>query len=121
VKNDTEDIDKTAKPGSTSHFKALTINYELYEKYLEDSDLTETQKRQFLDALWSIIVSFADLGFGVHPLQQVSSDTCEQMEIPAQFLNPNSDDMVECTGKSKSQFNNATDRQSGLLDEGSRK
>ena len=58
----------------TSQPKALSIDYELYEQYLENSDLTETQKRDFLEALWSIIVNFVDLGFDVHPLQQV----CEQ-------------------------------------------
>ena len=124
MKKGTEDIDSPKadkNEGKTTSFKPLTLDYELYEHYLEDSDLTEAQKREFLDALWSVIVSFATLGYGVHPLQQVTSDTCEQVEIPVEFLNPNSDDMVECSIKSKSQFNNATDRQSGLLDEGSQK
>jgi len=121
MKKDTEEIDTAERQESDSHFKTLTIDYELYERYLEDSDLNEAQKRQFLDALWSIIVSFVDLGFGVHPLQQVNSDRCGQMEIPVEFITLDSDDMVECTGKSKTQFNSATDRQSGLLDEGSQK
>lgn len=59
---------------SPSHFKALTIDYDLYATYLEDSDLTEKQKREFIDTLWNIIVGFVDLGFGVHPLQQA----CDQ-------------------------------------------
>jgi len=124
MKNDTEGIDRPKTDedeGKTTRFKPLTINYELYEHYLEGSDLTETQKREFLDALWAVIVSFVDLGFGVHSLQQVNSDGCGQMEIPVEFITLDSDDMVECKSKSKSQFNNATDRQSGLLDEGSQK
>ncbi len=116
MKNDTEDIDrpKTSEDeGKINGFKPLTLDYELYERYLEGSDLTEAQKREFLDALWSVIVSFATLGIGVHPLQQVSSDTCEQMEIPVEFLKPNSDDMVECNIKSKLRANAIADEQSG--------
>lgn len=33
--------------------------------------MSEAEKEEFLQALWQIIVSFVDLGFGVHPLQEV--------------------------------------------------
>ncbi len=116
MKNDTEDIDRpktNQNEDKTTHFKALTLDYELYEHYLEGSDLNKAQKHEFLDGLWSIIVSFVELGYGVHPLQQVTSDACEQVKIPAEFLKPNSDDMVECNIKSKLQANAITDEQSG--------
>ena len=48
----------------------LTLDVALYEHMLADSDLTDGQKQEFLQELWSIIVAFVDLGFGVHPLQQ---------------------------------------------------
>jgi len=54
--------------------KSLTIDYQLYEQYLADSELSDEQKREFLNTLWQIVVGFVDLGFGVHPLQQA----CEQ-------------------------------------------
>ena len=41
---------------------------------LEASDLTDTQKQEFVETLWSIIVTFVDLGFGLHPVQSVHSD-----------------------------------------------
>ena len=62
-----------ANPDHSSYSQArpvVTIDYERYEHFLEDSDWSEDQKRQFIEALWSIIVSFVDLGFGVHPAQQ---------------------------------------------------
>jgi len=82
---------------------AIAIDYTLYEHYLENSDLTETQRKEFLDALWNIIVNFVDLAFGVHPLQQVSTiaqndsysdadndpdnqSDCEQVLIAPQYL-----------------------------------
>lgn len=49
---------------------AVRIDYERYERFLEDGDLSDEQKRRFLDALWSMIVGFVDLGFGVHPAQE---------------------------------------------------
>lgn len=49
----------------------ISIDYERYEHYLDDSDLSPEQKREFLAALWSIICEFVALGFNVHPLQQV--------------------------------------------------
>lgn len=48
----------------------LTLDVSLYEKHLADSDMTQEQKQEFLEALWTIIVGFVDLGFGIHPLQQ---------------------------------------------------
>ncbi len=41
-----------------------------YERYLKDGDLAEEQKHAFLEKLWSNIVTFVDLGFGVEPVQQ---------------------------------------------------
>ena len=56
----------------------VTVDYERYEHFLKDTDLSETQKREFLQALWQIIVGFVDLGFGVHPAQQAKK-TCGQL------------------------------------------
>ena len=94
MKNDTEDIDRQKTESSesnSSHYKALTINYELYEQYLENSDLTEVQKREFLDALWNIIIGFVDLGFGVHPISQ----TCAQNAKLSDFLTSDTDHVVK--------------------------
>ena len=52
----------------------LSIDWELYGSYLEESDLNDDQKREFIETLWSIAVSFVDLGFGIAPVQT----GCEQ-------------------------------------------
>lgn len=49
---------------------AITVDYERYAHFLDDSDLTEEQKREFLQTLWSIVCEFVALGFEVHPAQQ---------------------------------------------------
>lgn len=61
---------------------SLTIDWELYGEYLEDSDLSDEQKREFIESLWSIVVAIVDLGFGVHPVQQA----CEQNGIERVIL-----------------------------------
>ncbi len=55
----------------------LIIDWELYGEYLEEADLTDDQKREFIETLWSIMVSFVDLGFGIHPLQHA----CGQIDL----------------------------------------
>ncbi|MEO1537897.1 MAG: hypothetical protein AAFR73_09215 [Pseudomonadota bacterium] len=50
---------------------SLTVDVEKYQEFLDGSDMTDAQKEEFLQALWSIIVNFVDLGFGVHSLQEV--------------------------------------------------
>ena len=70
--------------GTTNAPRTLTLDVDRYQKYLDDADLSEAQKQDVLEALWSIIVSFVDLGFGVHPVQRA----CGQLpEIASQSSN----------------------------------
>ena len=59
-----EQFDHSTKP-------TLKVDVEKYQSYLDGSDLSDAQKEEFLQSLWSIIVSFVELGYGVHPLQEV--------------------------------------------------
>ncbi|MEM9128266.1 MAG: hypothetical protein AAGA97_00895 [Pseudomonadota bacterium] len=65
---------KTGECDSTP--PTVKVDVERYAHMLSNTDMSEDQKRQFLEALWTIIVSFIDLGFGVHPL----ADTCGQVD-----------------------------------------
>jgi len=68
----------TSRDAGQNHRPALTIDYALYESYLEDSDMSDAQKREFIETLWSIVVSFVDLGFGVHALQLACEQTTDK-------------------------------------------
>jgi len=46
------------------------VDVERYQHLLDDPALSEEQKQQIIEALWSIIVNFVELGFGVHPVQE---------------------------------------------------
>lgn len=76
----------------------VTVDYERYAHFLDNSDLTEDQKRAFLQALWSIIVEFVSMGFGVHPVQQ-AQNACGKPEETAPKPAPARPDAVKCSHK----------------------
>jgi len=71
MKDKNENVAGTISQGGNTGPPSITIDYDLYLHHLEHSDLSDAQKKELLDTLWNIIVSFVDMGFGVHPLQQV--------------------------------------------------
>lgn len=85
-----DDSKQHACTSATAERPALTIDWELYEKYLEDSDLSDAEKHEFIETLWSIMVTFVDLGFGLHPLQQA----CEQQRDLGEFVANTAPDML---------------------------
>ena len=92
---------------------SLKIDYELYQHYLDESDLSEVEKQEFLDTLWSIIVSFVDLGFGVHPVQQVCGEKLSLDEILISSGNP----VVERNKQSENKTNNENASLNSLVQE----
>ena len=68
---DDDKEDEAARP-------VITFDYERYAHFLDTADLTEDQKREFLQSLWNIIVQFVSMGFGVHPVQQ-AQNTCGKL------------------------------------------
>ena len=63
--------DKIQTMPSDVRRQALTLDVDYYQSLMDDADISEDKKREFVEALWSIVVCFVDLGFGIHPLQQV--------------------------------------------------
>lgn len=59
---------------------SIEVDYARYESFLKESDLSDEQKREFINALWSIIVGFVDLGFGVHPAQQACGEPADRAQ-----------------------------------------
>ena len=50
-------------PESGNAFKALRLNVEAHAHHLADIDWTEDQKREFVEALWQIMVGIVDLQY----------------------------------------------------------
>lgn len=72
---------------------APELDVERFRPYLAELELSEDQERQFLEALWSIMLTFVELGFGVDSVQQLfpalddfslpdSEDRLDRMEQP---------------------------------------
>jgi hypothetical protein len=59
------------KNSHSSRGRRLEIDFNRYQDLLDDVQLTDADRTEFLYALWTIIVAFIDLGFGVHPTQKV--------------------------------------------------
>ena len=56
----------------------LTIDWDRYGAYLNESSLSDDQKRAFIETLWGLVVSSVDLVLGLHPLQLVEREACGQ-------------------------------------------
>ena len=65
-------------PGDRKARPVITFDYSLYDHYFEDAELTEDQKRVFLETMWNLIVELMSLGFDIHPVQQVQN-TCGEL------------------------------------------
>jgi hypothetical protein len=48
----------------------MTPDFDKYRHYVDGFDLSETQKRELVQIVWSIMESFVDQAWGLHPVQQ---------------------------------------------------
>src|SRR5690606_29396210 len=56
----------------------VAVDVEKYQAYLDEPNLSEEQKEEFLQAIWSVMVAYVERGFGVHPLQEVCGQDSEE-------------------------------------------
>ena len=96
-----------AKGSTTTGPPALSLDWEVFGAHLDASDLSDDQRREFIEVLWSLVVSFVDLGFGTHPLQLVMENSCEQQVEIARFIAAESQPMLSSEDRSTSEFNAA--------------
>ena len=53
----------------------LTIDVSLYEHYLDDSDMSDAEKNEFIQTMWNLVCEFVKVGYAVHPLH-LEHETC---------------------------------------------
>ena len=61
----------TAPPPNTK--QTLQFDWQEWLPFVEESDLTDDKKREMIEALWSIVIAFVDLGWDVSDAPQESS------------------------------------------------
>lgn len=54
----------------TKDWPTLQMDVEYYQAFLDDTDISDEQKKELIETLWNIVVTFVDLGFGIEPVQQ---------------------------------------------------
>lgn len=64
----------------------LSVDWQLYADALDQSDLTDDEKREFIETLWYIVVSFVDLGFGIDSVSHALDSRQHRSEPGAQVL-----------------------------------
>lgn len=62
-------IDDPNTDDGRNHQLSVGIDASKYEALLADARISDEDKRELIQALWSIVSSFVKLGFGVHPVQ----------------------------------------------------
>lgn len=71
-----------SKPNAVQPTKhSLSVDVDYFQSVIDDPSVSESQKREYIENLWSIVVSFVDLGFGVHPLQQARNEKHDETSL----------------------------------------
>jgi hypothetical protein len=52
---------------------ALNVDWEEFAHFLDETGWSDEEKADYLQTLWGVMVEFAMLGFGFHPVQQAGS------------------------------------------------
>lgn len=101
------------KPTQDIITPSLTIDWEAYGRYLDESDLTEDQKVELIETFWSIVVSCVDLNFGLSPVQQNCEQTEELSKLIDQHMVQSKTNLPVTKSKNSASRNTAID---GLSD-----
>jgi hypothetical protein len=79
----------------------LTVDWQLYAKYFDESDMTDAEKREVIATLWSIVVSFIDMGFDVRsPDASCGQDASGNPEVVVDVVPSIVDHWDDATNKS---------------------
>ncbi len=56
--------------GTAPAWQALSFDADEFIQYVKDHDLSDAEAYEFLATVWVYMVTWVDLGFGIHPTQQ---------------------------------------------------
>ncbi|NKX63300.1 hypothetical protein HEP89_04250 [Labrenzia sp. 5N] len=94
------------------HSNALQIDFEKYMHFLDDPSISDAQKQEFIETIWSILLQFVDLGFGIHPIQQVIEEYDSNNIEVKESLPDNKNDTNKCIQKEFEKLADGPDGQS---------
>tara|TARA_R110000796_G_scaffold45616_43_gene110494 strand:+ start:24179 stop:24526 length:348 start_codon:yes stop_codon:yes gene_type:complete len=113
MKDDTSNRDnlRLTETFSSSAKRIVTLDLEKYQGHLDGLDVSDERKEEFLRAMFSIVMTFVDLGFEVHPLQEV----CGKNEIGTNRRTQRANDAVR-SEKSQQSLSKPKTGPSGCLE-----
>lgn len=79
------------RAASTGVPERFTVDLKPYQDMIDDSDLTAEQKAELVEALWAFFMVYIDLGYCIHPLQEV----CGQFHVSEEFRDNQGSGMIE--------------------------
>jgi hypothetical protein len=63
---------------------AIQFDAKEFAHFLEGSDWSEDQKLEYIQTIWTIVLQFIDMGFGIHPFQiALGPQACGQFDATA--------------------------------------
>lgn len=62
---------------TATSYPAIQLNWEDWLPMLENESLTDTEKRQLIEALHNILVAFVDLGWGIASPEKTSGEVLD--------------------------------------------
>ncbi|MEM9763561.1 MAG: hypothetical protein AAF968_13810 [Pseudomonadota bacterium] len=57
--------------------KVLEVDLDQFQHALDSVDMTDDEKAEYLQLVWSIVLQFVDLGYLLHPVQQSCGQLCQ--------------------------------------------
>jgi len=78
--NRTDKANALSESFTASAKRVITVDVNQYQKYLDGSDLSPEQKEEYLRTAWTIMMTFVELGFGVHPVQEACGQPDERVD-----------------------------------------
>ncbi len=78
-----DDNNRNTPAGADAFYRPLRFDPAKFESFFEDYDISEEQKQAQMQAVWLVASSFADYGWGVHPIQQVDAQVQLKLDVPS--------------------------------------
>ena len=80
----------------------LSIDWEKYLGQIDDWNIPDDQKTEFIAALWGLLLNFAELGYEIHPVQDAmkagQKTTRKQRKESPEKARKTAENMGFCTG-----------------------
>lgn len=65
---------------------SVGIDVDFYQGIIDDPDVPPERKRELIEIIGSIVMSFIDLGFGVHPVQLARDEKRSRITAQTQTI-----------------------------------